>query len=121
MRSVVVFTCAREHWLAKALRPGYQHVFCSVPCEHDEKASIIIDLTARGIEVWPVQGDADDLCLHYRKRGDRALTVDYRPGNRHLLPSTTNSCVGMTKQLLGIRSAALTPYQLFRHLAKETS
>lgn len=121
MKSVVVFSCATEHWLAKALRPGFQHVFCSIPATHDEKSSVIIDLTARGVEVWPVQGDADDLRKHYCESGLIAMTVDYRPGNRHLLPSTMNSCVGMTKQLLGIRSPALTPYQLFKHLAKETS
>lgn len=119
MEAVVVFTHEIEHWLGGLLRPGYRHVFCSIPSLHDDGTSIIVDLTVRGVIIAPAAGTSAQIAHHYRKQGLEAWLVPYTPAKRQLLPAAANSCVGLTKQLVGIRSWALTPWQLRQHLAKE--
>ena len=118
MLATVVFTNEVDHWLAKTLRPGFRHVFCAV--DHPEHPqAVVYNLTDRGLlsVASSVYGKA--LALHYRNAGLIALSVPATPWNRPRGPFTINSCVGLTKQVIGIESFALTPYQLYRHLMKE--
>ena len=118
--ALVVFTDDEVlHWLASRLRPGYRHVFCIVPSPHEDGTSIIVDLTTHGIDVRPVAGTTRELAAFYRTQGLEAWIVPYTPAKRQLLPFFLNSCVGLTKQTVGLRSWAITPWALRRHLAKE--
>lgn len=119
MEAVVIFTDDNAHWLSGLLRPGCRHVFCTVPSPNEDATSVIVNATTQGIEVWPVAGTSRELADHYRKNGLEAWLVPYTPEKRRLIPTTMNNCVGLTKLTVGIRSWALTPWQLRRHLAKE--
>lgn len=114
-RAVVIFEDNNDHPLGTLLKRGYRHVWCAIT---DDRGlywvSHNLRLTKYSVEV---QAAADfDLAAYYRDQGLEVveLTVPHRR-----MPGwiTASSCVGVVKQLLGLRSFALTPWQLYRHLA----
>lgn len=115
MRAVVVFhdgLTDHPHWLAFLLRRGFRHTFCAIL---NGDYWITID-GKRGVPDVEVVAGADyDLADFYRLQG--FTVVETRQQGRPLLaPVVANNCVGLVKATLCLRTAALTPYQLYRHL-----
>jgi len=116
MKALVVFTNENAHWLGRFLRPAYRHVYCVLPTA--DGCSTEINLGAKGIQTFTYAGNPAELAVHYRNLPNTSHVelVEYDPIDRHLLPMSLNNCVGLTKQLLGIRSWGVTPYQLHRYI-----
>ena len=116
MEALVVFSDENEHWLGRTLTPAYRHVYCVIPTA--DGCSTEINLTTKGIMAKTFAGDPKFLMPDYQELDDtsRVMLVKYDAAQRHLLPYSVNNCVGLTKQILGLTSWAITPHQLFKHL-----
>jgi hypothetical protein len=116
MEALVVFSNENEHWMGSTLSPAFRHVYCVLPTA--PQCSTEINLTLDGILTKTFAGDPADLQDEYDELANTTHTalVDYDPTQRHLMPYMVNNCVGLTKQLLGLNSWAVTPQQLHRHL-----
>ena len=116
MEALVVFSNENEHWMGGTLSPAFRHVYCVLPTAH--QCSTEINLTIDGILTKTFAGDPADLQDEYEALPCTTHTalVEYDPTQRHLMPYMVNNCVGLTKQLLGLNSWAVTPQQLHRHL-----
>lgn len=121
MEATIIFSVDNTHWLAGLLHPECNHVFCAVPSPNEDGTCVLVDLGIEGIVTTPVSGTPRQLARHYQQQGLEAWVVPYMPAKRRLLPTMLNNCVGLTTQLVGLRTWALTPLQLRRHLIKEYS
>lgn len=119
MEALVVFSGENEHWLGRTLRPAFRHVYCVLPTA--DGCSTEINMTVNGIMTKTFAGDPRSLMPDYQYLDDTSVVVlvEYDASDRHLLLYSLNNCVGLTKQLLGIRSWALTPHQLFKNVYTE--
>lgn len=117
MRALVVFSGDSDHPLAWLLRPGFRHVFCAV-----QSAGLWIEIDGRrGVPTVKYMSTDDfDLAGHYRGQGFTVVETGQadRPGRA---PLSVRSCVGLVKTVLCIRSAALTPWGLYRFLDQRIS
>lgn len=109
--ALAVFHGRGTHPLSPFLKPGFRHVFCAVRHGH---YWAVIDAADGLPAVW-VAG-IDDLAGWYRGQGYTVVEVTGRRGVR--VPLCIASCVGLTKAVVGIRSWALTPWQLHQHLTR---
>lgn len=115
--AIVVFhdEGSEVHPISRFLKPGFRHVFCVV-----KVGRYWVSLDGRaGVPVVKVETGADfDLAAHYRKEGLRVVETMQR-GLPLRAPFIAYNCVGLVKAALCIRSSAITPWQLYRHLLKE--
>lgn len=118
MEALVVFTSENNHWLGHGLHPQFRHVYCVLPTA--DKVVTEINLTSIGIQTKSFLGTPREIASDYMdiEETTEVAIVPYDPADRHLLPHMLNNCVGLTKQLLGIRYWSLTPYQLFKQMEK---
>lgn len=116
--ALIVFTGELAHWLAPLLHPERRHCFAVIPAPSMTGTSVIVNLTMKGLVLWHADGEPEDLAPGYEAQGLEVVRVPYRPAERQLLPTVLNNCVGLTKQVIGIRSWALTPDQLYRHIRR---
>ena len=116
MEALVVFSNENEHWMGGSLSPAFRHVYCVLPTA--PQCSTEINLTLAGILTKTFAGDPRDLQAEYDALPctTSSVLIEYDPTQRHLMPYMVNNCVGLTKQLLGLNSWAVTPQQLHRHL-----
>jgi len=116
MDAVVIFVDNNLHPLSFLLRRGFRHVWVATI---DESGAYWVahDIRVEG-QVTRVLADAAfDLAAYYREQGCTVVTTQRRAA-RILGPVLANSCVGLTKHILGLRSFALTPWQLYRALSE---
>ena len=113
-----IFEHENSHWLSWILQPGYRHVWCVIP-DNQSNSWIGIHLGRFGIEVLHIATLDFDVAAHYREEGADVVPVAYDPEAWHRLPMVMNSCVGLTKAVLGLNTFALTPLQLYRHLVRK--
>ena len=112
---LVFFGNAPKDSVARLLRPGFQHV-CAVGCDAEHRVWVFYDPSAQGTRIDAMPwGEAVD-----RRLGEIAAASPYclrfaPAGERRFVPPVF-SCTGAIKALLGVRSSALSPYQLYRHL-----
>lgn len=119
MRALVVFNSDCAHWAAGFLDRRFRHVFCVIEDPRVEDGWIEANLTrSDGLVMRAVGGSYFDLIVAYGENAE-VVPIEAEPGRRRLTPFALNSCVGYTKALLGIRSRAATPAQLYRYLTKE--
>ena len=118
MNALVVFTNENQHPLAGWLRPGYRHVFCIVPAFDGEGGSVFVNLTLGGLEVAPLEAPPEAYRQEYADDTE-TLLVPHEPWKRRQAPLALNNCVAITKQLIGLRSWAWTPWQLRCHLSSK--
>ncbi len=115
MKAIVVFhsQVERAHPLARFMKPGFWHCFVVV-CSDD--LWILID-GHMGVPVvkYVAKDDGFDLAAFYRSQGCVVVEMEQREACP-VLPLTWRSCVGLVKAVLGVRSWAVTPYQLYRYL-----
>jgi hypothetical protein len=117
MRAIIIFTDDNTHWLSGLLHPSFRHVWCIL---EDTRAGMWIshDLTKDGHEVRAQAASDYDIAAHYSGPGVTIYQIDCWPDRRPMTPIVLNTCVSYTKQLVGLRTLAFTPYQLKRHLDK---
>lgn len=109
--ALVVFHGEGTHPLSPLLKPGFRHCFCAV--RHGHYWTVLDG--ADGLPAVYVSG-VDDLAAWYRDMGWTVVEVERREPVRTLLVAA--SCVGLVKAVVGIRSRALTPWGLYRHLTR---
>jgi hypothetical protein len=108
----------RQHWAAPLLRDGFRHVFCAV---QSGNAWITVD-ALQGVPAVEVVAPADyDLAAFYRSQDGFTVIETERREKPLLSPLVATNCVGMVVGILALRTAAVTPYGLFRHLTRGTS
>lgn len=117
--ALVIFEHNNLHPFGGLLKRGYRHVWCAVI---DERAHAWIghDLRLEG-HVTTVLCDPDYPLVQYlRGQGKEVIAIE-REARRTPGPFILNNCVGLTKSICGLRSSALTPWQLRQHLIKPRS
>lgn len=111
MTALVVFHGHGTHPLSPLLARGFRHVFCAL---RDGDYWCVVD-AGDGLPALHV--GHGDLAAWYRGQGFTVLEVERRAPIR--VPFAVVSCVGLVKAVVGIRSPALTPWQLYRHLRRQ--
>ncbi|TXH55978.1 MAG: hypothetical protein E6Q97_07555 [Desulfurellales bacterium] len=95
------------------LKPGFCHCFAFVAGMAGAVAVNPLK-TTWDVGWWP--GEPHDLAMHFLSDPRcRVLTIA-RPGDARYYWLTLPNCVGVVKAMLGIKSLAVTPYQLYRDL-----
>lgn len=117
MKALIVFHDDTEtrHPLSRFMRKGFWHCFACV-----ESDGVWLQLDGRaGVPVvrYLTVADGFDLAQFYRDKG--CTVVETEQGKApSLWPFALRNCVGLVKAFLCIRSAAVTPWQLYRHLTR---
>lgn len=103
-------------WWARALRPGFRHCY-AVSYYSDQERWVEFNPSRTGtvIRLWREDEFAARLALLLTE-SSAVLRVASR-GDRLAAPPFV-FCTGSVKALLGIRSLAFTPYQLYRDLLR---
>ena len=118
MKALVVFHDGlgeRRHWLAWALKPGFRHVFCVIL---DRNYWIRLDGCMGRPEIEVVCGSDYPLARFYRDEG--YTVIETEQGQKPVYaPLVHNNCVGLVKTGLCLKTFAVTPWQLYRHLERK--
>lgn len=114
MRALVVFGDSHGHPLGWMLKPGFRHVFCAVAARG---CWLLIDGRAGVPDIHYLTTDDFDLATFYRAKGYAVVETVQRDEPLRV-PLVTVNCVGLVKAALCIRSWAVTPWQLYRHLTR---
>lgn len=117
--ALVVFHGFGQGALARLFgRAGYRHCFI---CFKSQGAWLRLDFLGGRPILELVCADAFDLAAFYREAGLNVVETHRRAAGPPVWPLMLATCVGAAKQILGLRVPfVLTPYQLKRHLEKET-
>lgn len=99
------------HPLSWVLKPGFRHVFAAI---RSDNCWIVID-SAEGLPFFCAT-QVDDLAGFYRDQGFTVIGIERREAIRSL--AVPSNCVGLVKASVGIRSWAVTPWQLYKHLTR---
>lgn len=112
-KALVIFESdGDEHPLSRFMR--LTHVFLAYS---DGRAWIKVDAERGKPLVSYLAADDDfDLETFYRGQGHKVLTGTI-PEDRPMAPQLVlGNCVGLVKAFIGVRSWAITPYGLYRHM-----
>tara|TARA_R110000822_G_scaffold196789_7_gene334736 strand:- start:2218 stop:2817 length:600 start_codon:yes stop_codon:yes gene_type:complete len=117
MDGILVFQKANSHPLAWLLHREHRHVWCAI--RDDDRGMWISYDWRQGIPMIRAEAANDfDLAHHYRSQGHTVVKVQV--GDQACLsPIVMNNCVGHVKLIMGIKSWAVTPYQLYQHCTKK--
>ena len=112
-RALVVFspTSGTDDFLTRCLKEGFKHCFVVID---DGTYWIRIDGKAGMPEIEVAANSSYDLTSFYRSEGYRVVETYRR--NRPMPNFVLGSCVGTIKAVLGLRSWAVSPWQLYRRL-----
>ncbi len=113
-KAYVIFCDGQEqHPLSWMLKKGFRHVFCIIKTDG---YWVLVD-GRDGRPAVEVHGlESFDLAQCYRDMG--LLVVPAEQGKGRDVPFVLNNCVGMVKAVLGLKSKAITPYQLYKYLVR---
>lgn len=119
-RTLVVFCDGSELWWLRFLKRGFRH--CFVVLGDGERWMTIDPLShVTDIALLP-SARIPDLAAFYRGRGLIVLETTLRHPPRRSAPWRLFTCVEAVKRILGIHAGGvLTPWQLFRFLARDES
>ena len=117
--ALVIFEQNNLHPLSPLLKRGYRHVWCAVIDER-EHSWVGHDMRLEGYVTTVLCAPDYPLAQYLREQGKEVIAID-RKARRTPGPFILNNCVGLTKSICGIRSSALTPWQLRQHLIKTRS
>jgi len=110
----IVFTDinVEPHWVHRFIRKGFKHCFCFYEIEGER---FCLNTTTANIN-YHLGVDAaffkNSTVLKFKYKFDFNNKIFYF---WNMLPT----CVSITKMVLGIRSRAITPYQLYKYLIKQ--
>lgn len=101
-------------WWCRILRPGWRHCYAA-SFYNDRQMWVVFNPTRRGtvIELWP-RDEFGPRLEQFLEESSAVLRVASRHDRGH--QPAAPWCVGSVKALLGIRSAALTPWRLYHAL-----
>jgi hypothetical protein len=117
MQCLVVFGQDNIHPLAWLLHKRHRHVWCAVR-DTDQQAWLTYDW-ALGIPTITSYCHVDyDLAPFLRDEGWDVIETDIGEQPAHG-PIMMNNCVGHVKVVCAIRSHAITPHGLFKHLMRK--
>lgn len=115
MRALVVFHDRGTGFLSRFLKPGFRHCFVVI---HNGNYWIMVD-GCEGVPLVQVTAPGDyDLAAFWREAGHTVIETEQRtivPWS----PLAIANCVGICKAVLCVRSIAITPYGLYKHLRRE--
>ena len=115
MNALIIFEAANEHPLAGLLDKRHRHVWVAI--KDDERNAWTSYNWRDGSPLLRLEGPADfDLSQHYIDQGLEVIAIQTNPDYRPVGPMLLNNCVGHVKLICGIKSWALTPHQLYKHL-----
>lgn len=114
-RAIAVFHNFGGHCLDPLLKRGFRHVFIAVETQW---AWLVIDAMEGRPEVREVCRAGEDLAKSYRDEGFEVVSLEVGDA-RPRLPFAYANCVGMAKAFLGVRSWAVTPFQLYKYLKRK--
>ena len=114
MKALAVFHQHGCHILDPFLKPGFRHVFVVV---ETGDYWVLIDSQAGVMTIEMVAPATYDLATFYRAEGFTVVETSQRSQPTRG-PFSVANCVGFVKTVLGIRSAAMTPWQLYKYLRK---
>jgi len=113
MKALVVFRGLKaEHPLGFLLKKGFRHCFV---CLENDDLWIQIDYCAGIPEVKYLANNDFDLKGFYEDQG-MTVVETYQRDTAPTVPVVIRNCVGLVKQVLGIRNFSFTPYSLYRRL-----
>ena len=116
MNAVVVFLgeelVDNPAWYTRWLKPGFIHCLVLV----ESKGQWIKIEGQNGMVCIALAGSFNNVAKHYSNQG--ATVVVTNVDVNLMFPLVERTCVGLTKAVLGIRSWALTPWQLYQHLTR---
>lgn len=116
MDAIVVFQDSNAHPLSWMLKRGFRHVWCAT--RDGDRGWVSYDWR-QGIPSIRIEAAADhDLAAHYRAQGYTVLEIECGTIPSYK-PLVLNNCVGHVKLVVGVKSWALSPHQLYKHLTKE--
>ena len=122
-RALVVFTDAPTKAWLRPLKKNFRHCFCAVE-DPDARVWVMVDALANGIEVRAVPlADLPDPAAFWRGMGLSVVEAGVAEREGASPPPAffpaPFTCVEAVKRVLGLRAAwVLTPWQLYRQLAK---
>jgi hypothetical protein len=118
LKALVVFhdEGERHHVLSPLLKKGFWHCFVVV-----ERNGLWLLVDGRDgtpdVKYICNYDDDFDLAAFYRDKGMTVIETAQRQGGSPW-PLCLRNCVGLVKTLLCLRSWALTPYQLYKHIER---
>lgn len=116
MDGLIVFDSENMHPLSWLLHKQHRHVWCAY--KDDERGHWLIYDWRLGLPNITCADAGFDLAAHYREQGFEVIEVER--GEQDIgWGIMLNNCVGHTKMLMGIKSWALTPHQLYKHLTRQ--
>jgi hypothetical protein len=106
----VVFEDDENRWWSFFLKKGIRHCYLIKPTPNDY---IVYGKSAKGFDLFTVKDEKSII-------DDIYAIKSYIPKECKRSLFMLNTCVGHTKQILGINNPfILTPYQLLKHLRKQ--
>lgn len=117
MDAIIVFERCNDHPLRWLLDQRQRHVWCAL---RDEERDVWISYNWRkGLPELRSEAQSDfPLAQYYRDKGFDVVEAKVSDTPKLGL-FCLNNCVGHTKVIIGNKSWAVTPRQLYRHLIKE--
>ena len=111
---LVFFSGIKDAWWHRFLCPGFYHV-SAASWYADTQRWVYVDATRRGlvVELWEAETFGGRLGQLIR---DSSVILRMPSAESRAMTPLSAHCVGTVKALLGIRSCALSPRMLFRHL-----
>jgi len=116
-RAWVVFSGKSDWPWLKFLRPGFRHCFVIV---HDGARWLSLDPLLQHTELKVHDVPADfDLTYWLTARGNKVMPAPLDRDHNKPAPFMLFTCVEAVKRVLGLhRLSVITPWQLYRHLAR---
>jgi hypothetical protein len=118
MSALVMFGGESDHPLGFLLKRGFKHCFCAYQTFSFESGHhwVVLD-PAKGLPLIHVTAvTREALVEHYEGYGYHVIPM--RSPQAIKSPFAISSCVGFVKAVMGIRSMALTPWQLYKHMKR---
>ncbi len=112
-RAYLVFTDDNQHWMGKILRRGYRHV---LTISHEGNGWVIYDWAGGAPQMNVI---AEEDIRNWLGSFENEYIEIEAEQSRPVGPLMLNNCVGHAKLLLGIRSWAFTPWQLYKQTKKK--
>jgi hypothetical protein len=105
----IVFTDDQKHWWSGFLKKGIRHCYVVIPSDNK---LITYAKTHKGFDLFTTDAEKGIIGTSY-------ILYSYKPKKCRRGLFMLNTCVGHTKQILGINNPfILTPYQLYKYVRK---
>jgi hypothetical protein len=105
-----VFEDDSTNWWSWMLKPGIRHCYV---VKLDKESIVVLEKTKAGLSMFTMEDEKSII-------GNNSILISYKAQESRNPLFMLNTCVGHTKQILGINKPfILTPYQLLKYLRKQ--